>query len=208
MNIEYIPESHTYLVDGVITPSVTQIIHRMMPGMYNGVPAAVLKAAAGYGDRVHEAIEMLCDGKEPEYQDKSYEGMAIRRFQRLQNYRQMEIASWEQTVAYMDGDTPLFAGRYDLLGTVLGIPAIIDIKTTQKYNPAYLEVQLSMYKMAIDQAMESAEIGTSVRRAYCLWLPKKHLGDLIEVKLRRPEELLPEIRKAVQEINEEIQKSF
>ena len=56
--IEFIEETHTYLVDGVITPSVTTLIHEIwMPSMYKGINSDTLKRAASYGTKVHEMIE-------------------------------------------------------------------------------------------------------------------------------------------------------
>ena len=194
MNIEYLPETHTYLVNGVITPSTTQIIHKLKPDKYKGIPASVLKTAAQYGDIVHEAIEEIGQGRDILFREKSYEGIAIRRFRELKVYHELDIISVEQPVAYMDKDEPLFAGRYDMVGTVRGEWSVIDIKTTSKYDREYLELQLSMYVMALQQK------GLQVDKAYCLWLPKKALGTLLEVDVRRPEELLPEIRKAKEAI--------
>jgi len=190
MNIEYLPDTHTYLVEGVVTPSVTQIIHQLKPDKYKGIPKAVLKSAAAYGDIVHEAVEEIGQGRDILFREKSYEGIAIRRFRHLKAYHEIDIISAEQPVAYIDNNEPLFAGRYDMVGTVRGEWAVIDIKTTSKYDRDYLEIQLSMYRMALQQK------GLHIDRAYCLWLPKKALGAFLEVDLRRPEELLPEIRKA------------
>ena len=40
--VEFIEEGHIYLVDGVIVPSVTQILHRVFPEKYEGIPKEVL----------------------------------------------------------------------------------------------------------------------------------------------------------------------
>ena len=47
--LEYDDESHTYLCDGLIVPSVTEIIREYLGSKYDGVPADVLAEAAGHG---------------------------------------------------------------------------------------------------------------------------------------------------------------
>ena len=82
--IEFIEETHTYLVDGVITPSVTTLIHEIwMPSMYKGINADTLKRAASYGTKVHEMIEKWNKGEETDVDRKSFEGLALRRYQSL-----------------------------------------------------------------------------------------------------------------------------
>ena len=55
--VEYIDESHTYLVDGIILPSITQILKVKFGNKYQGISKEVLDNAAAKGTRVHEAIE-------------------------------------------------------------------------------------------------------------------------------------------------------
>ena len=55
--LEYIDESHTYLYDGIILPSITQILKIKFGNKYSGVSQDVLKRASEKGTKVHEAIE-------------------------------------------------------------------------------------------------------------------------------------------------------
>ena len=57
--VEFIEEGHIYLVDGVIVPSVTQILHKVFPEKYEGIPKEVLNAKANYGTDVHKYIEII-----------------------------------------------------------------------------------------------------------------------------------------------------
>lgn len=50
-------ESHRYTVDGVVLPSVTQILKPLYS--FHGVPAEVLEAKAALGTAVHRACELL-----------------------------------------------------------------------------------------------------------------------------------------------------
>ena len=56
--IEFIDEPHIYLVNGVITPSVSEILHFIFPNKYKGVNRKILNKKAEYGTTIHESIEM------------------------------------------------------------------------------------------------------------------------------------------------------
>ena len=189
--IEYLEKDHLYVVGARLVPSVTQIIHRLMPDMYTNVPKAFLERASRYGDSVHSLIEHYAlTGDIPEgYNPQSFEGIALRRYQKLQEEYDIKFVSCEKPVYYSEDDVPLYAGKFDVIGTVEGKISLIDIKTTSKYYPEYLSMQLAMYKWAIEQT-ENIEI----EKVYCLYLPKKNLGRLIEVKLANKDILLPKVR--------------
>ena len=193
MIIEFIEDSHTYVVDGMVTPSVTTLIHSLwMKDQYHGIPERTLKQAAAYGDKVHGLIEYWNNKEEePDWFDrKSYEGIALRRYQKLQSQHDIKAIMQEQPVAYEEDGVPLFAGKFDMYGEVDGEPAIVDFKTTSKYYPEYLTYQLTLYKLAL-----KATYDIDVEKAYCLWLPKKHLGNLIKVSFYDAEKLLRDIRQ-------------
>ncbi|MEI3508718.1 MAG: hypothetical protein V8R01_06445 [Bacilli bacterium] len=57
--IEFIEEEHIYLIDGVIVPSVTQILNKVFPKKYEGVPDYILNKKASYGTKVHKLIEII-----------------------------------------------------------------------------------------------------------------------------------------------------
>lgn len=185
--IEFIPDYHVYLVDGVITPSVTQIIRGLMGDMYSNIPQYILNAKADYGNTVHDLIECYSLGKNVDgrYNTHSYESIALKRFKTLQEENSINIHACEQPMVYYHEGNPLYCGTYDMIGTVDGKHAIIDIKTTYQYHPLYLSYQLTLYKMAYEQMT-----GEKIEKAYCVWLPKKDLGQLYEVELLDEQELL------------------
>ena len=51
--------THTYRLDGRVVPSVTQILKRVYPDAYAGIPAAVLDRKARLGTAVHRAIDLF-----------------------------------------------------------------------------------------------------------------------------------------------------
>ena len=64
--LEYFDDTHTYLVDGIIVPSITQILKIKFKNKYSGVDQKVLNRASERGTEVHEAIEKLCKTGEAE----------------------------------------------------------------------------------------------------------------------------------------------
>ena len=58
--LEFFEDEHLYLVDGVIVPSITQILSHRFGRKYAHVRRDVLERAAQAGTAVHEAIERYC----------------------------------------------------------------------------------------------------------------------------------------------------
>ena len=65
--LEFDPETHTYLVEGIIVPSVTQMMKPNFADMYSGIDKEILNTAARRGTEIHKWIEEYCqDGKHSE----------------------------------------------------------------------------------------------------------------------------------------------
>lgn len=191
MEIEFLEEEHIYLVDGVITPSVTTLIHEIwLPQMYNGINKAVLKNAASYGTKVHNMIEQWNNTKEEpqDLEKKSYERLALRRYQALQEQHGIIAEMQETPVAYVKDGKALYAGKFDFYGLVDGKKTLMDNKTTSKYYPKYLSLQLTLYKMALEQTCN-----VEVEQLACMFLPKKAYGNLFIVDEMNGEQLIKDI---------------
>ena len=95
--IEFIPDYHVYLVDGIITPSATQIIRGLMGDMYSNIPQYILNAKADYGNTVHDLIERYSLGENVDgrYNAHSYESIALKRFKTLQEENSIDIQACE-----------------------------------------------------------------------------------------------------------------
>ena len=175
MEIEFIEDCHVYLVNGEIVPSVTQIINRIFPSTYENVPKTILENSARFGTRIHHLIEMDCKGViEPM---TPFEEQIMDEFHEIKKKHNIEVLKNEQMVNY----GYLYAGTYDMLAKVNGKLSLIDIKTTSKVMNEHLRYQLTMYRMAIAEEIE---------KMYCLWLPKKDVGRLIEVEPLPESEIL------------------
>lgn len=186
--IEFIEEEHLYLIDGVIVPSVTQILQKVFPNKYEGVPEKILNAKACYGTDVHKYIEII-NKKKPKrplaYVKKycnpdMYQEESIRQYLDILKKYNIEVLESEKVVTYKD----LYAGTLDIKAKVNGKLAIIDIKTTSELDTTYVSWQNSYYELA----------DNPVEELYVLWLPKGHLGKLEKVERINKEWLLSYVR--------------
>lgn len=144
--LEYIDDTHTYLIDGVIVPSITQIIKAQMPNKYSGVSREVLNMAAQKGTEVHQAIEDYCtQGKESDLPE-------VRNFKFLQRQYGFKVIENETPVIIFHDGKPVGAGRLDLVLEIDGKTGGADIKRTSTLDKEYLAYQLNLYRMAYQQS--------------------------------------------------------
>lgn len=146
--VEYIDETHQYLVDGICVPSITQILKIKFGNKYNNVNNNVLKNASEKGTQVHEAIEKLCKTGEVE------ELKEVKNFMFLQKHYKFEVIDNEVPVILFKNDKPIACGRLDL---VLKIDDLIgggDIKRTSVLDKEYLAYQLNLYRIAYKQCYD------------------------------------------------------
>lgn len=144
--LEYIDEDHIYLVDGIIVPSVTQILKTRFGGMYSHVDPDTLNRAAAAGTELHKAIEDYCrTGKESEIEE-------LRGFKWLQRQHNFRVLENEVPLILFDGHRPIAAGRCDLVLEQDGKIGGADIKRTSTLNKEYVGCQLNLYKRAYMQS--------------------------------------------------------
>ena len=144
--LEYIDEVHTYLVDGVIVPSVTQILKWKFNNKYDFVSPAVLKRAAERGTATHKAIEDYCKSG---IEDDS---MELKNFKFLQKHYKFEVLENEIPVIIFLHDEPLCAGRLDMVLKIGDEIGGADIKRTTILDKEYLAYQLNMYRIGYKQS--------------------------------------------------------
>ena len=144
--LEYLDDEHLYLVDGVIVPSITQLLGQRFSHRFDGIDKSVLKRAAELGTAVHEAIEALCEtGEERDLPE-------VRNFKFLRDKIGFEVVANEQPVIlYRDGD-PIAAGRLDLVLQKGDQTGGADIKRTSVLDKDYVSAQLNLYRQAFKQS--------------------------------------------------------
>ena len=144
--LEYDDESHTYIVDGVIVPGVTQILAVKFGNKYAGVNRSTLERAASRGTAIHEAIENFC--RYGKYSDLK----ELHNFRFLAAYYEFTVFENETPIIITKDDTPIAAGRLDLILDINGDTAIADIKTTATLDKEYLAYQLNLYRIGYMQS--------------------------------------------------------
>lgn len=181
--IEYLDEEHLYLYEGVIIPSVTQILEYKFPDKYKDVPKYILEKKARYGTIVHKVIQDL-EEQNLEYINVNdiYVDVAQEEYQKLKQQYKIDVLNQEQIVHYKDK----YAGRLDMIALVNKKLCLIDIKTTTELDLEYLSWQLSLYELAFGKRFSSL---------YCLWLPKGKEGQLVKIKRKTKKEILDLIKE-------------
>jgi len=143
--LEYYDDEHIYLVDGVIVPSITQILKVKFGNKYKAVNTAVLKQASERGTEVHEAIELFCrEGVDSELPE-------VRNFKFLKKKYNFEVTQNEVPVILFKNDRPIGAGRLDLVLRMDDKIGGADIKRTSVLDKEYLAYQLNLYRIAYRQ---------------------------------------------------------
>lgn len=186
--ITFLEEPHIYLVDGIITPSVSEILHFIFPDKYKGVDKRTLNKKAEYGTTIHESIEMYEANIKTMFVDEAFDvtvqakelsyiqEASLRQYVKLKREHKIDVLEQEMMIQYKGK----YAGRFDMIADVNGALSLCDIKTTAELDEEYLSWQLSYYELAMNKTFD---------KLYAIWLPKKELGVLKEIK-RKPKKLL------------------
>ena len=144
--LEYFDETHTYLYDGLMLPSVTQILGVKYKNDYASVPPAVLNNAAKRGTAVHKAIENF---NVSGYDDGSE---AVRNFKFLQKQYGFEVLDSELPIVIFKDDMPIACGRLDMTMLIDGQTGIADFKTVSSLNKEKIAYQLNLYRIGLMQS--------------------------------------------------------
>ena len=146
--LEYYDDTHTYLVDGIIVPSITQILKIKFNNKYSGVSGEVLNRASQRGTEVHEAIEKLC--KTGEVEDLK----EVKNFIFLQKQYKFKTIDNEVPIILFRNDIPVGAGRLDLVLEENEKLGLGDIKRTATLDKEYLAYQLNLYRIGYQQCYD------------------------------------------------------
>jgi hypothetical protein len=144
--LEYFDDTHTYIFDGIILPSITQILKKEFGNKYNNVSEAVLKRASEKGTQVHQAIENY---EKHKIDDTTCQ--ELRNYKFLKKQLNFECIDNEVPIVLFLNGTPVSAGRIDLIlkeGNEIGIG---DIKRTSEFDKNYVAFQTNLYRIGYQQ---------------------------------------------------------
>ena len=144
--LEYIDDTHTYIFNGIILPSITQVLNVKFGKKYEGISKDVLKKAAMRGSAVHSAIE--------DYEKKGIENaecIELRNYKFLKKAYKFECKDNEVPVVLFQDGKAVACGRLDLVIEENGEIGLGDIKRTATLDKNYLAYQLNLYRIAYQQ---------------------------------------------------------
>ena len=192
-DLTFIEETHQYLLNGVLLPSVSEILHFIFPDKYKGVSKSTLNKKAQYGSTIHEYIEKFETGRYDELPELNiYQKMSFKQYCILKSRFDIDVIEQEKMVHYED----YYAGRFDMIANIKNKECLCDIKTTADLDIEYLSWQLSFYELAY---------GKRFKKLYAIWLPKRGVGRLVEIPRKNKNELIKILKKFNKENkNEEI----
>lgn len=141
------PGSHIYRMDGIIIPSVTQILAPLSD--FSGVPADVLQAASEFGTAVHRACE-LHDRRVLE--EKTLDPALFPYLNAWKEFCFDFDAQWAMIESAVYHPTLRYCGQLDRFGKLGKDKYVVDIKTTAELYPT-VGPQLAAYRMALPEDM-------------------------------------------------------
>lgn len=184
--MEFIEDSHTYLVDGVILPSITQILKVKFGSKYAYVNKATLQRASADGTRVHEAIERYCKTGEMEELEE------VKNFRFLQRQYGFKVIENESPVILFKDNEPFACGRLDLVLEMDGQIGGADIKRTSTLDKQYLAYQLNLYRIAYQQCygvewqfLKGIHLKDSKRKFVDIPIAEDYAWDLVKEYMKK-----------------------
>jgi hypothetical protein len=124
--LEFNAERHEYKLNGVVIPSVTQILKAAGLSDFSGVNADLLQRSANFGTAVHKAIELRSKGTLDN--NSVDEGLKSYLLQWDAFASQFKFESKKQEIVLCH-ESLKFAGTIDNLGEIDGVETLIDVKT-------------------------------------------------------------------------------
>lgn len=144
--LEYIDETHTYIYNGEILPSITQVLKMKFSNKYNGISKEVLQRAAERGSEIHKKIE---DYEKQNIDDA--DSVELRNYKFLKKTYKFECIDNEVPVVVFKDGKAVACGRLDLVLEENGEIGLGDIKTTSTLDREYLRYQLNLYRLGYQQ---------------------------------------------------------
>lgn len=132
---EFVDATHTYTIDGVRVPSVTQILKPLYS--FDGIPAAVLNAKAALGTAVHRACELLDNDDLDEESDEGRAALLplagyLNAYKAFKRDKKLVILANEKRLYH---PVHRYAGQIDRSYAMDGSVWDVDLKSTVSMSP-------------------------------------------------------------------------
>lgn len=144
--LEYFDATHTYLFNGIILPSITQIIRKKFKNKYAGVSRNILERASIKGTEVHKMIE--------EYELKGIDDpkcLELISYKYIKEQMGFKCISNEIPIVLFHQNKPIACGRIDLVIEKDKRLGIADIKRTSTFDREYVTYQTNLYRIGYQQ---------------------------------------------------------
>lgn len=175
MKITFNSDNHEYLADGIVKPSVTQIVSWYFNKDLSNIPQQILINAQNRGIDIHEDVELILQGKEP----KSVYIDEVNAFRRLQKKYKIKADHIEEII-YGCTEYGDFCGTLDSYDSKS--KTLYDFKTTSETHMEEWKVQMNMYKYGLEK------MGYKVKKNKIVWLPKTiSKSDVIDIDIEKDE---------------------
>jgi len=167
----FFDEGHTYELDGVQIPSVSEVTRFLSREVYGDVQQFRLDHAAARGTKVHKLTEAL-----DKYGEIEADAESLPYIKAYLKFRQEHDVQWEEIEKPRFHPDGLYAGTVDRMGTIDGRRGILDIKNSYRVHKPLYEAAQNLYRMTYDPG--------TIEVLYILHLKPDETYKLIELPIR------------------------
>lgn len=178
--IEYLDETHSYIVDGEEVPSVSTLVELASKKYswddYSLISQDVLDNAAKEGTIMHKIIENY-----EKYDVEPFEGFIdeFNNYLSLKEKYGIKCLKNEQIVLFCDDyDKPIYCGRLDMIISRDFSKGICDLKRTSRLYEDKVFFQLNLYSLAYTQSY-----GENIDFLSCIRLYKASISEYVETEI-------------------------
>lgn len=152
MNLEFNEEKHEYKINGVLVPSVTQIIKVLYD--FEGIPEDKLEHAALRGKAVHKACEIFNLGQEFAWPLSNEIVPYFEAWKKFVRETGLVVTDAERQLGHPH---MMYAGTLDVSGLIKKTKWLLDIKAVSELSPA-TGVQLAGYMGMTGETMKRGAV--------------------------------------------------
>lgn len=167
----FFDEGHTYELDGVQIPSVSEVTRFLSREVYGDVQQFRLDHAAARGTKIHKLTEAL-----DKYGEIEADAESLPYIKAYVKFRQEHDVEWEEIEKPRFHPDGLYAGTVDRMGTIDGRRGILDIKNSYRIHKPLYEAAQNLYRMTYDPGF--------IEVLYILHLKPDETYRLIELPIR------------------------